>query len=257
MKKILLIGELNQVVNSVNRYLATSFQTQLCTDMPEMVTGMVKVFEPDMAVICLVGIGELDTKILDYFNEQKANIPVLLIGTVEECNYYQKYYESEQFGFVIRPTTLSTLLQKCREMMKLTDVVEEEIKPVENDNRKKRIMVVDDSGILLRSVKAILEREYEVAVATSGQMALQRAKKKKPDLILLDYDMPEMDGRETLERLRADEELQKIPVVFLTGVADKEHIAAVLDLKPEGYLLKPIEQQRLLNAIENVLIGMI
>ena len=112
--------------------------------------------------------------------------------------------------------------------------------------------MVDDSGILLRSVKVMLADRYEVAVATDGKKAIERAKRRKPDLILLDYEMPVMDGKETLEELRKDEELKNIPVVFLTSVADRESIAPVLKLKPEGYLLKPIDQNRMFETIEAI-----
>lgn len=259
MKKVFLIGQLNQIVSSVNKHLSTRFQIQLCVDSLELVKGMAKVFEPDMVVISLVGVGTLDNRILDHFRNEYSQIPVLLLGTVDECNHYQRYYDNPQISFVTRPTTLSAVMQKCLDMLQM-ECIEREKEDlakvvVEEGERKKRILAVDDSGILLRSVKTMLENTYEVVVATDGMMAIKQAIKKKPDLILLDYEMPKMDGRETLEELRNDEELKKIPVVFLTGVADKENITAVLKLKPEGYLLKPIEQQRLLDTIEKVLTG--
>ena len=253
MKKVLLVGELNQTVSTINNYLQTKFQTQLCMDSLEMVKGMVKVFEPEMAVICLVGVGELDYKILDFFKNRRSNVPVLLIGTMEECSYFKKYYDTDQFDFLTRPTTLSELMEKCQASLKLEEDISESIKQAEKVEEKKRILVVDDSGVLLRSVKAMLSGQYEVLVAMDGKKALERAKNKRPDLILLDYEMPVMDGKETLEELRNDEELKGIPVVFLTSVADRESIASVLKLKPEGYLLKPIEQTRMLETIESVL----
>ena len=253
MKKVILIGELNQTVSTINNYLQTKFQTQLCMDSLEMVKGMVKVFEPEMAVICLVGVGELDHKILDFFENRRNNVPVLLIGTTEECGYFKKYYDNEQFDFLTRPTTLSELMEKCQASLKVEEDMSESIKSVEKAEAKKRILVVDDSGVLLRSVKAMLADQYEVIVAMDGKKALERARNKQPDLILLDYEMPVMDGRETLEELRKDDELKEIPVVFLTSVADRESIASVLKLKPEGYLLKPIEQARMLETIESVL----
>ena len=70
---------------------------------------------------------------------------------------------------------------------------------------------------------------------------------------MLDYEMPEWDGKKTLEEIRKDEEIMDIPVMFLTGVAEKEYIAAVLGLNPAGYLLKPVEQSKLLKSIEEVL----
>ena len=254
MKKILLIGDLNQTVSKVNNYLQTRFQTQLCVDSLEMVRGMVRVYEPEMAVICLIGVGELDHKILDFFENRRSNVPVLLIGTPEECKYFQKYYDNEQFDFLTRPTTLFELMEKCFSVLKLEDAEDGQQETEEAKAEvKKRILVVDDSGILLRSVKTMLADQYEVAVATDGKKAIERAKRRRPDLILLDYEMPVMDGKETLEELRKDEELKDIPVVFLTSVADRDSIAPVLKLKPEGYLLKPIDQKRMFETIESML----
>ena len=253
MKKVLLIGELNQTVSTVNNYLQTKFQTQMCVDSLELVKGMVKVYEPEMAVVCLVGVGELDHKILDFFENRRRNVPVLLIGTPEECKYFQKYYDSEQFDFITRPTTLTELMEKCSAILKLEEEMDEAVQEIEEAEARKRILVVDDSGILLRSVKTMLADRYEVAVATDGKKAIERAKRRKPDLILLDYEMPVMDGKETLEELRKDEELKDIPVVVLTSVADRESISHVLKLKPQGYLLKPIDQKRMFETIESVL----
>ena len=77
--------------------------------------------------------------------------------------------------------------------------------------------------------------------------------KKRPDLILLDYEMPVCDGRQTLEMIRADDEISDIPVIFLTGVNDREHIEPILALRPAGYLLKPPVQERILEAIKKAL----
>ena len=256
MKKILLIGELNQTIATVNNYLQTKFRTQLCLDNLEMVKGMTKVVRPDMAVVCLVGVGELDHKILDFFADGRKKMPVLLIGTAEECKFFQKYYD-DQFDYVTRPTTLSEVLEKCTNCFKTEgeEVTEEEAIEETTEESKKKILVVDDNGILLRSVKVMLAEDFDVAFATDGMMAIDKAKKWMPDMILLDYEMPKMDGKETLEEIRKDETIQNIPVVFLTGVADKESIAAVLRLKPQGYLLKPIEQNRMMETIESVLEG--
>ena len=262
MKKVLLVGQLNQTVSSVNKYLSRMFYTQVCVDSLELVKGMLKVFEPDMIMVSLVGVGTLDSRILNHFCIEYSQVPVVLIGTAEECKYYNKYYEQGKIDFITRPTTLSEVIKKCSALLRVEYVekgadVLMPMKKTGDAESKKRILVVDDSGILLRSVKAMLEKTYQVSVATDGMMAIKQAMKKKPDLILLDYEMPRMDGRETLEELRNDEELKNIPVVFLTGIADRENIEAVLKMKPEGYLLKPIEQQRLLETIEKVLTGMV
>ena len=99
----------------------------------------------------------------------------------------------------------------------------------------------------------LLDDKYIVWVATSGEMALKRMEREIPDLILLDYEMPGLDGKETLERIRVDERTKDIPVIFLTGVADKQNIANVLHLNPKGYILKPPSQDKLFEAIEEAL----
>ena len=99
----------------------------------------------------------------------------------------------------------------------------------------------------------MLEKDYDVAVANSGMMAIKQAKKKMPDLILLDYEMPEWDGRKTLEEIRNDEELKDIPVVFLTGTVDRKKIVTALSLKPNGYLLKPISRKQLSERIKELI----
>lgn len=251
MKKVLLVGDLNQTVSSINKQLSTRFQTQICKDDLELMKGMMKVFEPELVMISLVGVGALDAKILDFLKEQCSKIPVLLVGTKEECRYFQKTYNSEQFGYAERPTTVSAIMNKCFKLLRMADSVNEEAAK----EGRKSILAVDDSGVLLRSVKAMLDKNYDVSVATSGPMAIKQAKKKKPDLILLDYEMPEWDGKRTLEEILKDEELKDIKVVFLTAVTDRAHIEAVLRLKPSGYLLKPIEQAKLIGTIEQVLAG--
>ena len=77
--------------------------------------------------------------------------------------------------------------------------------------------------------------------------------KFKPDLVLLDYEMPVCDGRQTLEMIRSDDDFSQIPVVFLTGVGDRAHIEQVIDLKPQGYLLKPPVKDMLMEKISEIL----
>lgn len=255
MKKVLLIGKLNKTVSNLNKYLTSKFQSQVCTDSLELVQGMVKVSKPELVLVCLVGVGELDRSILDYFRDMKEQLPVLLVGTAEECRYYEQYYREAQFDYVVRPLTQSQLLKKCSQILNL-DGVEEGYDDwgIElNSQGRKKILVVDDSSLALRSIKSMLEKKYDIVVSMSGEKGLALAKKELPDLILLDYEMPGWDGRKTLEELRNDEEVGDIPVVFLTGVDDKKHITAVLEMRPEAYLLKPVEREKLLNTIEEVI----
>ncbi len=122
-----------------------------------------------------------------------------------------------------------------------------------NDEGKKRIMIVDDSAVMLRSMKGILDRTYTVYLSTSGKQALQAIPEKQPDLVLLDYKMSEMDGIAVLEAMRADDSMKDIPIVFLTSVADRKTVDSILRLKPAGYILKPPDQSKVLETIKEAL----
>jgi signal transduction histidine kinase len=110
------------------------------------------------------------------------------------------------------------------------------------------ILVVDDTEDNLDLLEFALKRKpVRMLRASSGQECLALAAEKQPDIILLDIQMPEMDGFETLKRLRADPSTTKIPVVFLTAQRkDAESIAAGLALGAEQYLTKPIDTDELL-----------
>ena len=122
-----------------------------------------------------------------------------------------------------------------------------------NDPMKK-IAVVEDNPDNRLLVQVILESQYEIEEYESGFAALEAMQKHKPDLVLLDISLPEMDGTEVLRRIRADETLRDLPVIALTAHAmagDREKfIAAGFD----DYVTKPIvDETLLLGAIEKLL----
>ena len=114
---------------------------------------------------------------------------------------------------------------------------------------EKKILVVDDDQNMLQLLYTFLRDSYRVTTATNGQEALDMIREKRPDLVLLDYLMPGMNGKETLEVIRNDAELKDLPVFFLTGVTDTNKISECLKLDPIGYILKPIGKFSLLAKI--------
>lgn len=120
-------------------------------------------------------------------------------------------------------------------------------------SKRKHILVVDDDFRMLKLVKRYLEDSYDVATAINGKVALKFLQTKMTNLILLDYEMPEENGPAVLEKLRANPITNSIPVIFLTGINDSKKIRQVLSLKPQGYLLKPIEHDKLINEIQKVI----
>ena len=118
---------------------------------------------------------------------------------------------------------------------------------------KQQILLVEDNAIQLRALKGALQKYYDVAMATSGKEAVHMIEKKLPDMVFLDYEMPEWNGKKTLEQIRQIPGAEALPVVFLTGIKNKENIKAVLGLKPAGYLLKPASQDMIMDTIQKIL----
>lgn len=117
---------------------------------------------------------------------------------------------------------------------------------------KLHILIIDDDVRMIKVLKRHLEDNYQVATAVSGKVALRYLETKSTDLILLDYVMPEMDGPQVLEEIRKNPAMADVPVLFLTGAAEKSKIQKALSLKPQGYLLKPIDREKLIEKIESV-----
>lgn len=118
-------------------------------------------------------------------------------------------------------------------------------------NVKKKILVVDDSGVMLRNIKNLLGQKYQVILANSGAMAVKYLSLDRPDLVLLDYEMPIINGKQVLEIIKSEQDFYGIPVIFLTGKNDRETIMDVMALKPEGYLLKSMTAEAFIGAIDD------
>ncbi len=116
--------------------------------------------------------------------------------------------------------------------------------------QKKRILVVDDDGTMLRTIKGWLSEKYQVFMVNSGMAAITFLAKNEVDLILLDYEMPVTTGPKVLEMLRSEPATSDIPVMFLTVKSDKESVMQVLSLKPEKYLLKTMPPAELVANID-------
>jgi two-component system OmpR family response regulator len=118
-----------------------------------------------------------------------------------------------------------------------------------------RILVVDDEPDLVSTVEYRLRfADCDVITASNGQEGLEKASADKPDLILLDTNMPVMNGHEMLERLRADPDLKTIPVIMLTARCEAQDIAAASGLGVSDYVTKPFDFTQLMDRIQAALL---
>ena len=112
---------------------------------------------------------------------------------------------------------------------------------------KKCILVVDDDGMNLTRTRVILGKEYDVLLANSGIEALAVLRDKKVDMVLLDIDMPEMNGIETFERMK--EFAAGTPVIFLTASGLEDDVRSAIKLGAVNYLKKPFQPKELLKRV--------
>ena len=278
MIKVLLVGQFTEHFRKINKALTGKYEVRACVNKLEIFKGMFKLNKPDLVVMLLQELDETNEALLKELKKEYKDIPVVFTGINLEDEKTPKYLFSKQFEYIKEPYTIEELIEKM-EYALAKDISEvenceqggketieekqednrdaksnesEEKKILKQENSRKSILLVDDSGIYLRMLKILLEEYYDISMTTSGLKAISLVHEKRPDLILLDYEMPLFDGRETMMKIRESEETKDIPIVFVTAVNDKEHIKAVLSLKPASYLLKPIDKERLLRTIKEI-----
>lgn len=122
-----------------------------------------------------------------------------------------------------------------------------------NTSEKKTILVVDDIPINIKLIQALLGKEpYEVLPAYTGAEALKLAKEQKPDAILLDIMMPDMDGLKVLSHLKADPETKDINVIMQSAISDELSMQKAKELGALDYLCKPILVEPLVDLLNRI-----
>lgn len=163
-----------------------------------------------------------------------------------------------QKGYFAYCVTAPHLVQDDNETPIVAENAMEEVKKYvekKKTSKKKKILIVDDSELVREAMKRLFGLEYEVTPASSGLAAIRCITLNRPDLILLDYEMPVCDGSQVLEMIRAEEDFADIPVFFLTGRVDKETVKKVIALKPTGYLVKTQNMSEIKKGIDNYFAG--
>lgn len=250
-QKVLLIGKLNPAIRNIHIMMKEHFDVQLCSGDISIVDGMFKLLRPQLMLLSLMDYVGPAQEVFEMIREKYPNVVVVVIGSSEEISLCADCIDSESYTVLNRPMSINDIIKACYNALGILEAYEDgETKKVAGDD--KYILMVDDSAIQIRTIKAWLEKRYKVHSVLSGEQALASVRERKPDLILLDYEMPVCNGRQVLEKLRDNEDTCDIPVIFFTAVSDKKHIMEVLGLNPAGYLLKPVSKERMFEVIEKV-----
>lgn len=268
MKKILLIGKLSDILRNLSEKISENYQVQLSSLNLDNVKGMVKITKPDLLVVCTIGADYQEMDIFQWIRDESAPLPVIVISSKDVWEQIESVCRGERYHHFVPPFSGERLLEECRNLLEMDHVFDSMLDKMEsfatenaslftegkrNLEIRPTVLVIDDSGIVLRSIKTMLQESYTVEIATNGEMGVQKAIDMQPDVILLDYEMPGMDGSATFQTLLQIESTKHIPVIFLTAVSDGKRVKEVIERHPAGYILKPPDKLKLIGAIEKVL----
>ncbi len=249
MKGILLVGKFTDSFRKINKKLTGEYEVRACVSQLNIIEGMLTRKEPELIAMVL---DEEETEDISLKCSLKASYPDLPViwlpfGLTEE--EILKKIEQAISGE-------NTEEQEEKEEIQAKEEVLAEV-PVPKKTwvnpKKKVVLMVDDSGVFLRTMKSMIEEYYDVRMSTSGLNIQKLIQEHHPDIVLLDYEMPMFDGKQTMMKMRECEEMKDIPIVFVTAVNKKENIIQVLNLKPAGYILKPVEKERILQTIRDII----
>lgn len=284
--KVLLTGKNRITIDEFFTKMYNSFECQTTSRRFEDITSHIQYFNPDVFVYCIQDESPDDiTKITSVKHQVvSGKIPFVIIGDPENCAKFNKMAVNVSNLTLEKPITAniieSSIIKYLNENAPLDTPINEEIKKSNElfeslgelgDNtfsgmsaefnpfttnskaapKRKHILVIDDDSRMLKIIKLHLHEKYDVATAISGKVAFKFLENKTTNLILLDFEMPDENGIAVLEKLRANPATKDIPVIFLTGITDRKKIHEALVMKPQGYLLKPIDRKRLLATIES------
>ena len=169
------------------------------------------------------------------------NIPIIMLGDKYNIEKIIKIISSDLIKTIfLRPINIDEVAAHIKELIR-----------DKSRGTKKKVLVVDDSADTLKKIKEWLHDKYQVIVAKSGTMAIKYLTMETPDLILLDYEMPIINGRQVFEMIRSEKDFETIPIIFLTSCNDKNVVMDIARLKPEGYLLKTMEPEKIIAEVDS------
>lgn len=128
-----------------------------------------------------------------------------------------------------------------------------DVNDILNNIARKKIIVIDDDPLVLKTIREYLADEFEVAVARGGSIAYRYLEQHHVDLIIIDFEMPGEKGDSVLMNIRKMPYAANASAIFLTGAADTKTVMEILKTKPQGYLVKPVSKEKLLEKVHELL----
>ena len=233
----LIIGSIyNKLIEEDITPVETEYDLRRIKMIQDMVDGFILFLDGDTDEMV-----EITTFLKDASND--AGVPLIGVGEKVDCDLVEKMIPGFYFRhFFERPFDQGAIVARVKKLLE---------KKKKREVNKKKILIVDDDPYFAGVVRDWLKKTYDVTVITEGIKAVSYAMQQKPDLILLDYEMPVTSGPYIFEVLKQDVTTREIPVVFLTGVDDRASVEKVLSLRPMGYFLKSTSREQIENWLKN------
>lgn len=279
--KILISGKNNTIIDDFFSQMSDDFEAVTTSNRYDDMIRHLSFYKPDVFVYCISGESRdnINQLINAKFRMMETRIPIVLIGAKEECDEVERIAINLFDLTLYRPISIPAITARISKLLEgrprmeaqkpsfepeaippgifasksLSPSVAAQLGGAMANRGRKHVLVVDDNSMMLKLIKEYLHETYDVATAVSGKIAMKFLERRMTNLILLDYEMPGKNGPAVLEQLRANEATKDIPVVFLTGVTETKKIQEALMLKPQSYLLKPVNREKLLSTIESLI----
>ncbi|MCR5053739.1 MAG: response regulator [Lachnospiraceae bacterium] len=180
--------------------------------------------------------------------------PAVIIGEEKnESDVVGAFPDLKGHRWFYRPIDTETFCKDVKAMIEHPEKAATKVNEQLPSGEKKRVLIVDDDPSYAGMVRSWIKDIYKTDIVTAGMKAITFLLKNPVDIILLDYEMPVVDGPQVFQMLRQEEATQNIPVVFLTGVSTKDEVQRVMELKPDGYILKSATRGDLLGYLSKKL----
>ncbi len=259
--KLLIVDRSSTLTKDFMVHASDYFNCISSSNLESDVIKHIKLFKPDASIYFMdTYSGPQISALRSHKDEHKRyDIPIIVIGNDEVCEKLQSKTGSLVDLIIQRPISadnMTLIIEKFLDKYKseqTESVLAKNIIIPENSNGRKSILVVDDDRSILKLLKVGLGEEYEVTSVINGALVEKFVETKPCDLIILDYEMPLMTGYQVFKQLKSKPISMDIPVIFLTGLTESDKIKQIMELKPDGYLLKPVMMDMLISAVHNVL----
>lgn len=257
--KLLIISSFSNEVRDLYNMLGDSFNVRVCQLSKDGIShgalSMLKTANPDLVIVYPdenIDLSQFaDEEIGETgevtYNNFKSH-PLAILGTAKEIASFEEAIDAHPVIELIMPSEPELIVNRIKAHFK---IIEESMRKKAGAYKAKRdVLVVDDDIRMLKMMKMWLENTYNVTMINSGLEALRYLDKHKPDAIILDYEMPLFNGKQTFEKIRENEDTKDIPVFFFTGISDRKKIIDTLIMKPQGFILKSSSKDQVINDLE-------